>query len=366
MDEEIALIVIGAIILIIVWACVSAEFRRIAAMKGHNEAKYFWWTLFMGPVGMLMVIALPQQAQSSGAEIPALGEYSDTSAPDTSTERFTKLFCLPGNLYAAGSPVIISTGNLLKDTLTGTVLAQLKFQNVDSRDIQALKMALHPFDAFGSSLEKGKDYSYLDLGVEQGDTFGDTISIPLHDPSTRSFRVEVKQVIFSDGSSWTATGAPWEPLPVPETMVHKLRDPELIKQFSIKYGDLPEFMPQRYKDLWLCACGTWNKGPNCHTCHSDKAFSLSWDLDELKAEKDARLAQEKAEQEALEAAERAWREDEDEEDGSPEVDLFSEDEDEEEEVVLDVSRRAIIICSIIALIALSAAVVLMLKTPKCL
>ena len=56
------LIVLGAVALIALWYFVAAEFRRIAAMKGHEETRYFWWTFLMGPVGMLMVVALPQKA----------------------------------------------------------------------------------------------------------------------------------------------------------------------------------------------------------------------------------------------------------------------------------------------------------------
>ena len=58
---DVFLIVLGVIVDIIFWLCVAAEFRRIAAMKGNNEARYFWWTFFAGPVGMLMVVALPQK-----------------------------------------------------------------------------------------------------------------------------------------------------------------------------------------------------------------------------------------------------------------------------------------------------------------
>ena len=63
-------IVFGAILWLIVWICVAAEFRNIAAMKGHDESKYFWWTFLLGPVGMMMVIALPQQIHIPAASAP--------------------------------------------------------------------------------------------------------------------------------------------------------------------------------------------------------------------------------------------------------------------------------------------------------
>ena len=56
------LIFLGAVAVLVLWYFVAAEFRRIAAMKGHDEARYFWWTFLVGPVGMLMVVALPQKA----------------------------------------------------------------------------------------------------------------------------------------------------------------------------------------------------------------------------------------------------------------------------------------------------------------
>ena len=65
---------IGAVVGIIVCASVASEFRRIATMKGHDEAKYFWWTFFLGPVGMLMVIALPQKTNEPVAEVSASDE----------------------------------------------------------------------------------------------------------------------------------------------------------------------------------------------------------------------------------------------------------------------------------------------------
>lgn len=58
------LIILGAIAVIVLWYFVAAEFRRIAAMKRHDEARYFWWTFLLGPVGMLMVIALPQEPKA--------------------------------------------------------------------------------------------------------------------------------------------------------------------------------------------------------------------------------------------------------------------------------------------------------------
>ena len=69
-----ALIVIGAIIVLVIWYFISREFMNIAKMKGHQSSRYFWWTFFFSFVGMAMVIALPDRANTPTivtAPIPA-------------------------------------------------------------------------------------------------------------------------------------------------------------------------------------------------------------------------------------------------------------------------------------------------------
>ena len=61
-------------------------------------------------------------------------------------ERYTKLYTLPANLYASGSPALISAGALLKDSQTGKVLCQLKFKNISPRVISALKVLVIGYD----------------------------------------------------------------------------------------------------------------------------------------------------------------------------------------------------------------------------
>ena len=66
-----ALIVFGSIAYLVLWYFIADAFRNIAQMKGNNESRYFWWTFLMGPVGMMMVIALPDRSGvDKSAELP--------------------------------------------------------------------------------------------------------------------------------------------------------------------------------------------------------------------------------------------------------------------------------------------------------
>lgn len=171
------------------------------------------------------------------------------------SERYSKLFSLPENLYAEGAPVIVSAGNLLKDNQTGKVLAQLKIKNLFPQTIKAATVSIHALDTTGKALDGDTEQEYLDLSAKQGDEFGQKVAFSLPNASTRGFSVEVKQVVFTDNSTWEAMGKAWEPLPVGESLIHRLGDAELVKQYQLHFGGKCDSVPQEHKDLWCCTCG---------------------------------------------------------------------------------------------------------------
>ena len=62
--NETAVVIVTALSFILSFF-IAQEFQRIAEMKGHKENRYFWWTFLVAPAGMLMVIALPDNANKS-------------------------------------------------------------------------------------------------------------------------------------------------------------------------------------------------------------------------------------------------------------------------------------------------------------
>lgn len=118
------------------------------------------------------------------------------------SERYCKLFSLPENLYAEGSPVIIAAGALLKDNQTGRVIAQLKLCNINPKTIKAATVSLSLMNTVGNPLGESVRYEYLDLSSTRDTDFGSKSAIPLPDASTRSFSVAVAEVIFADNSVW--------------------------------------------------------------------------------------------------------------------------------------------------------------------
>lgn len=220
------------------------------------------------------------------------------------SERYSKLFSLSENLYASGSPVVIAAGALLKDNQTGKVIAQLKLRNIGNKAIKAATVSIIPFDTVGNPLGEPIQYQYLDLNAQRDNDFGSKSAISLPDITTRSFAVSVTEIAFVDNSVWSTTESTWEPLSVPAT-ISSLHGAEFAKQFCLEYGADCKNFPLSEKDLWHCTCGALNhkEESHCHSCRKAFAAISSYNVDELNAKKNKRLADEKtkAEYEAEQA-----------------------------------------------------------------
>ena len=114
------------------------------------------------------------------------------------SERYSRLFSLPENLYAEGAPVVIAAGALLKDNQTGLVVAQLKLRNISPKIIKAATISILPLDTVGNPLGEAIRYEYLDLSSTRDTDFGSKSAIPMPDITTRSFNAAVVEVIFTD------------------------------------------------------------------------------------------------------------------------------------------------------------------------
>lgn len=213
-------------------------------------------------------------------------------------ERYTRIYSLPTNLYAEGSLVILEAGALLKDNANNTMLAQLKFKNINPKAIKMLKVEIISKDSMGRDLEPATAYQYLDLHVCRNDSFGSQQAIALHDNSVRSFDVKVLEIGLEDNSIVKGAEAKWKALPNPT----RLDNSELSKQCKIAFGDDYGYEMAEYSDLWYCACGALNRKDeeNCHKCNRPFIPLSDPDIQELTVAMEQRLADEKHQRELAE------------------------------------------------------------------
>ncbi len=217
-------------------------------------------------------------------------------------ERFELVFTQAENLYTEGSPVLITDSWLRKDNLDQTIAAGLRLKNIGVKPIRAVTVRLKPLDPADRPLGEALSFDYLDLNLKRDEEFGQQTAIHLPNSSTRAFTAAVTEVIFADKCTWSASEASWEPLPAPETPEHALGDAELVKQYRLRFGADAVRMPASEKDLWFCACGAVNgqAEETCHRCGKARGELLALDLEELKAARDRRLAEERTAREAAE------------------------------------------------------------------
>lgn len=212
------------------------------------------------------------------------------------SERYTRLYSLPNNLYLDGAPALIVAGALLKDNETGKVLAQLKLQNLAESRLVACKVTVQAFDIAGAELSGIENYAYLDISVSRGENFGAKEPITLPDSATRKIIVSIIQVVFENGEIWQDSIGVWTSIASHQLITDRLEDTELQKQYSIEVNGNCEYAPQKTGDLFLCACGTVNLSEYkiCSGCKRNIADLLSaLDIGELTLKKDLRLQHER-------------------------------------------------------------------------
>ena len=183
-------------------------------------------------------------------------------------EKFSVLFKSYESVYAQGSPVIISARALIKNNESGKVFVQLKFKNITEKIINAVKVDVECFDAFGNELEGIQGFDYLELCAKRNDDFGNKKLIPLSNANTRSFKVKCTEVLYSDGSSAECDEfEEWTIIPEQIDLESKLGT-ELATQYRREVLEKAVYVPDSEKDIWRCTCGSINKKSEtvCNLC----------------------------------------------------------------------------------------------------
>lgn len=212
-------------------------------------------------------------------------------------ERFEQLFRLPDNLYAEGSPLIISAGALLLDRKSRALLVQLKFHNVSEKLIEAVTVSLSVYDASGIKIGNVEDYQYSDLNIKNGEYFGSNKAIIMPLDNVKTFSVDKIAVEMADGSIKVVSGT-FIPLPEAQSLQSIMNNEELVKQYQLSTNKSAQFVPQEYKDLWLCSCGEWNTTSQCSSCKGFKTRIFdAFDLDILNEAMQKRLEIERQKEE---------------------------------------------------------------------
>lgn len=197
--------------------------------------------------------------------------------------RYEKVFTLTPMLYTEDSPVIIEAGALQKDNVNGNIIAQLKFKSISEKVIKALTVKIVALDVSGNPIGEEIEHQYLDLTVQRNECFGSKEAIILSDNTTRAFSVFVTKIVFDDNTNIVLENSEWSELPQQNSIDLDTTEIDYFyKKFSVKNPK----QTFRYKDLWLCSCGTINHDSEekCCCCNNACDEMLNIDYEELKCE----------------------------------------------------------------------------------
>ena len=212
--------------------------------------------------------------------------------------RYIRRFALPERMYTASAPVVLAAGVVLEDTRIPRLVAQLKWKSIDEKPLTALTVSVQCPQGNGGSGQTL--FTYSDLHITRGQTFGVYTAIGLPQGSAPRMDVRVLSAAFADGTVWTAPeDAVWAPLPAFTSLAKTVEDPELLALSAA----LPK---NRYafwsgQGLWYCSCGGVNhdREAMCHRCgcrREDAASLATADglqlVQRRRTEEAARLAQE--------------------------------------------------------------------------
>ena len=245
------------------------------------------------------------------------------------SERYATLFRCVAPQAQNNAPVLLTAGVLLGDRQTGSVLAQIKLQNISDKVITAVYASLMCIDAMNAPVEPAVVARYLDLNVKPGEHFADRQPIVVSNTTVRSFALRVTNIMFNDGTAWKCEeGTIFEVIPEYKNTYTS----EQLEQLRLETGKR-EFVTSEAKHEFIkrCYCTQWNlhSNPVCVRCHTDfvktaaladpvlltqkyedrkKSEAEEAERKRIEAERkaeEARIAREKAEKAAAEAAARA-------------------------------------------------------------
>ena len=254
---------------------------------------------------------------------------------------FEPLFELKENLYKETCPVLIQSGVLFctepeEEDAQPQKMVRLTFRNIDSRPITALYLDLHVFDKANKETEAVRDRRYLVPVAGRDETFGEDMEIPVGEAAS-SFSVAIRKIEFEGEDVWNgSTSFLYENMPARRPLADAIEDKKMLAQYRRDYrttmseagkGDAV-YVPETYKDLWLCTCGEVNREGEERCYHCGAAFEPQLELfenrellaehlavhEQAKAEEaeKARLEAERLAEEARLAAEEAARKAEEE------------------------------------------------------
>ena len=215
------------------------------------------------------------------------------------------------------APVVVKSAHLFCSDDREKLFLRCKFHCLSDKAISALMVDVDCFDVWENQLTTICDAQVLDLNAKRNEEFGYQRKISITDINTRSVKVKLKRIRYTDG---TIVGCAGEEIHIPETtpLSDHFDSAELVQQYIHEVSKRSSFVPQKFGSFWMCSCGCINHQAEelCCSCGTkacvafdalDEAF-LADKYAEYVAAKQKQEEQARQEKEKRERAERVRQE----------------------------------------------------------
>lgn len=198
----------------------------------------------------------------------------------------TEIMSIKGN-----NPILIENVCLYSSDDRKMNFLCCRFRSLSNKMITALLLDIRCFDVWGNELERMQNVQILDLKAKRDDVFGETEKIPLVAMNTRSVKVELKRIKYSNGIIEDCIGEEYI-LPAPVKLISYFNSQELVQQYIYETSEHSVLVPQKVGEYWVCSCGRINSEneTKCSLCGVDEdSIFESLNFDHLRCNQASRI-----------------------------------------------------------------------------
>ena len=174
------------------------------------------------------------------------------------------------------APVVIKSAHLFCSDDREKLFLRCKFQSLSDKAISALMVDVDCFDVWGNQLPTICDAQVLDLNAKRNDEFGYQRKISIADINTRSVKVKLKRIRYTDGKIVACDG---EEVHIPEAtpLSDHFDTAEMVQQYIHEVSRRATFVPQKFGAFWMCSCGSTNYQTEevCYSCGTNSSVAFA-------------------------------------------------------------------------------------------
>lgn len=256
----------------ILLAILAAVPPLLLGKKGRHFLLWYAYALLLFPFAMIHAIVQKEKNSADIFELKSIIQ-SVLEPPVQREEAGTFVINDQIRYFDPLSPVEVEQVSIKVNPAMGEVACKLSFRNVGEKDIEAIKLDLFCYNAFGEESGPPVEVLVQDCIGLPGMIFGPKHYVKLEDHEhTRRINAVLRRIVYSDGLLWEAKEGNLR-----SCLVDPLQNAEELELLKRQAGADAICYARKNLDGWICVCGRINMGGNrlCMRCKRSRDTVLT-------------------------------------------------------------------------------------------